>query len=236
VLLVDHAEQAQSVPGVEHADIVEILDHHHIGSIETQVPVQATFDPVGSTATLVVERFRREGREPQRATATMLLAALLSDTVVLSSPTTTRRDERVVEYLEELLGLEAQAFGMEMFEASSDVSGLPAAEIVARDAKEYSAASGEMVCIAQVETVGSVLQERTPELLEALEARRKERDYAVYALMVTDIVEKGTQLLVAGNAAPVERAFGVDAQDGVVPLPGVMSRKKQVAPKLLSAL
>lgn len=236
VLLVDHAEQAQSVPGVEHADIVEILDHHHIGSIETQVPVQATFDPVGSTATLVVERFRQAGREPQAATATMLLAALLSDTVVLSSPTTTQRDERVVEYLEELLSLDAQAFGMEMFEASSDVSGLPAAEIVARDAKEYTAASGDTICIAQVETVGSVLQERTPELLEALETRRGEREFSVYALMVTDIVEKGTQLLVAGNAAPVERAFGVDARHGVVALPGVMSRKKQVAPKLLATL
>ena len=97
VLLVDHAEQAQSVPGIEEAEIVEILDHHHIGSIETRVPVRATFDPVGSTATLVVERFRAEGREPRAATAGMLLAAILSDTVILSSPTTTDRDRRVVE-------------------------------------------------------------------------------------------------------------------------------------------
>lgn len=236
VLLVDHAEQAQSVAGVENADIVEILDHHHIGSIETHVPVQATFDPVGSTATLVVERFRREGREPQPSTATMLLAALLSDTVVLSSPTTTSRDERVVEYLEELLGLEAQTFGMEMFEATSDVSGLPASDIIARDAKEYHGASGDSVCIAQIETVGTALKERTDELLTALEERRAEHEYSLYALMVTDIVEKGTDLLVAGNFGPVERAFGADAQDGVVLLPGVMSRKKQVAPKLLSAL
>jgi manganese-dependent inorganic pyrophosphatase len=142
VLLVDHAEQAQSVPGVDQANIVEILDHHHIGSIETRVPVQATFDPVGSTATLVVERFRREGREPQHPTAMMLLAAVLSDTVVLSSPTTTSRDERVVRYLEESLGLEARAFGMEMFQATSDVSNLPASEIINRDAKEYATSSG----------------------------------------------------------------------------------------------
>jgi len=166
----------------------------------------------------------------------MLLAALLSDTVVLSSPTTTRRDERVVEYLEELLGLEAETFGMEMFESTSDVSGLPAADVIARDAKEYHAASGDMLCIAQIETVGSALQERTEEFLEALEKRRAELGYALYALMVTDIVEKGTNLLVAGSFGPVERAFDTDAQDGVVALPGVMSRKKQVAPKLLSAL
>ena len=84
MLLVDHGEQAQSVPGVEEALIVEILDHHNIGSIETRQPVAATFDPVGSTATLVIERFRVAGREPRRPTATMLLAAILSDTVILT--------------------------------------------------------------------------------------------------------------------------------------------------------
>jgi manganese-dependent inorganic pyrophosphatase len=235
VLLVDHAEQAQSVPGIEEAEIVEILDHHHIGSVETRVPVQATFDPVGSTATLVVERFRHEGREPKRPTATMLLAALLSDTVVLTSPTTTPRDERVVEYLEELLELDARKFGMEMFEASSDASGLAAEEIVGRDAKEYTTAAGHTIAIAQFETVGTGLLERRGELLEALEAERDRRGYALYALMVTDIVSRGTELLVAGDTGPVERAFGVRARDSALELPGVMSRKKQVAPKLLAS-
>src|SRR3954469_19987578 len=97
VVLVDHAEQAQSVPGVEEAEIVEILDHHHIGSIETRVPVRATFDPVGSTATLVIERFRQNGMEPSRPTATVLLGAILSDTVILNSPTTTERDHATIE-------------------------------------------------------------------------------------------------------------------------------------------
>src|SRR5207253_10231788 len=92
VLLVDHAESAQSVPGVEQAEIVEILDHHHIGSIETRVPVVATFDPVGATSTLVIERFRQNGMEPSRPVAMMLLGAILSDTVILNSPTTTERD------------------------------------------------------------------------------------------------------------------------------------------------
>ncbi len=122
MILVDHAEQAQSVTGVEQAEIVEILDHHHIGSIETHVPVTATFDPVGSTATLVVERFRQNGMEPSPPTATMLLGAVLSDTVMLNSPTTTERDKVVVDYLERALGLDALEFGREMFEASSDVS------------------------------------------------------------------------------------------------------------------
>ena len=108
VLLVDHAERGQSVPGVEEAQVVEILDHHHIGDVQTSVPIPATFDPVGSTATLVVERYRENGLEPAKPTAGMLLAAVLSDTVVLNSPTTTERDHEVVRYLEGYLGVEAE--------------------------------------------------------------------------------------------------------------------------------
>jgi manganese-dependent inorganic pyrophosphatase len=235
VLLVDHAEQAQSVLGIEQAHIVEILDHHHIGSIETRFPVAATFDPVGSTATLVVERFRSHGREPQRPTAMMLLAAILSDTVILSSPTTTERDHQVVKYLEELTRVSAREFGTEMFEASSNVADVPAADIIRRDAKEYEVRPGKRVCVAQIETVGRSLHNRGAELLDAMEDVRAREDYLVYALMVTDIVEHGTELLVAGDRMPVERAFGVPAADGILDLPGVMSRKKQVAPKLLAA-
>ena len=104
-MLVDHAEQAQSALGIGQAEIVEILDHHHIGSIETRIPVTATFDPVGSTATPVVERFRQNGMEPSRTTAVMLLGAVLSDTVILNSATTTERDHAVVEYLERVLAI-----------------------------------------------------------------------------------------------------------------------------------
>jgi manganese-dependent inorganic pyrophosphatase len=235
VLLVDHAEQAQSVPGIEEAEIVEILDHHHIGSIETRVPVRATFDPVGSTATLVVERFRAEGREPRAATAGMLLAAILSDTVILSSPTTTDRDRRVVNYLEELLQLDAREFGMEMFEYSSDVSDLSGEEIVTRDAKEYEV-GGRTVSIAQVETVGKTLSDRESELRDALETARRMEGHDLAALMVTDIVSRGTRLLVAGDPAPLARILGVDPDGGIFDLPGVMSRKKQVAPRIMAAL
>ena len=236
VLLVDHAELAQSVPGVEEAQVVEILDHHHIGSVETRFPVAATFDPVGSTATLVVERFRANGREPRQSTATMLLAGILSDTLVLSSPTTTERDHQAVGYLEELLQLDAREFGNEMFEASSDVDDVPAAEIIRRDAKEYEPKPGKTICIAQIETVGHALLARRDELLDVMEQARRESDHALFALMVTDIVSQGTDLLVAGDSRPLERAFGVEAVEHVMPLPGVVSRKKQVAPSVLASL
>jgi manganese-dependent inorganic pyrophosphatase len=236
VLLVDHAEAAQSVPGVEHAEIVEILDHHHIGSIETKLPVMATFDPVGSTATLVIERFRQNGMEPSQATALTLLGGILSDTVILNSPTTTERDRAAVSYLESVLAVDGAAFGREMFESMSDVSGLSAREIVVRDLKEYDLGGGRTMSIAQIETVGATLADRHDELVEALRRLRDEQDHALSALMVTNILEKGTNLLTAGDDGPVERAFGVAPDGGVVDLPGVMSRKKQVAPKLLSAM
>ncbi len=236
VLLVDHAEVGQSVKGVEKADVVEILDHHHVGDIETASPIPATFDPVGSTATLVVERFKTAGLRPENSTAKMLLAAVLSDTVILNSPTTTDRDREVVKVLEEFLELDAEAFGREMFEASSDVSDLAAEEIVNRDAKEYGTSTGDKVSVSQVETVGTGLLERKDELLEALEGLRAGNGYAFSALMVTDITQGGTQLLCAGDCTPVEKAFDARTNGGAIDLPGVMSRKKQVAPALLAIL
>jgi manganese-dependent inorganic pyrophosphatase len=236
VLLVDHAEQAQSVPGVEQAEIVEILDHHHIGSIETRIPVRATFDPVGSTATLVIERFRQNGMEPSRPTAMMLLGAILSDTVILNSPTTTERDHAVVEYLERVLVLDAKEFGREMFESTADVSAVSAKEIISRDAKKYQVSGGQTICIAQIEVVGKALLERKDELLEALRGARQSQGLHLYALMVTDVLSKSTNLLIAGDPGPIARAFGVPNEDSTIELPGVMSRKKEVAPKLLSML
>jgi manganese-dependent inorganic pyrophosphatase len=236
VVLVDHAETAQSAIGIGEAEIMEILDHHHIGSIETQIPVTATFDPVGSTATLVVERFRQAGMEPSRSTAMMLLGAVMSDTVILNSATTTRRDHAVVEYLERVLAVDAAALGREMFAASSDVSDLSAQEIVTRDAKRYQVRGGQEICIAQVEVVGDRLLERREELLEALRKEREDRELALYALMVTDVIDKGTEMLVAGDVAAVARSFGVEENDSTIDLPGVMSRKKEVAPKLMTAL
>jgi manganese-dependent inorganic pyrophosphatase len=235
VILVDHAEQAQSVVGITEAEIVEILDHHHIGSIETHVPVTATFDPVGSTATLVVERFRQAGMEPSHAVAMMLLGAVLSDTVILNSPTTTPRDHAVVSYLEVVLSLDARTFGREMFEATADVSDLSAEQIVSQDAKRYQVRNDQEICIAQIEVVGDSLSDRKDELLEQLARQRESKELALYALMITDVVAKGTEMLVAGDVQAVARSFGVTAEDSTIDLPGVMSRKKEVAPRLMTA-
>ena len=234
VILVDHAEQGQSVIGIEQAHIVEILDHHHIGSIETRLPVRATFDPVGSTSTLVIERFQQANQEPTVPTATVLLGAILSDTVILNSPTTTDRDRAAVDALASFLDVDAQAFGKEMFESGSDAADASVESLLARDSKEYETADGPM-CIAQVETAGKVLAGRLGELREALQAQHDKNGHVLSALMVTDILEKHTSLLIAGDVAAAERAFNAQAENGVLELPGVMSRKKQVAPPLLGA-
>jgi manganese-dependent inorganic pyrophosphatase len=233
VLLVDHAEQAQSVPGIEQAEIVEILDHHHIGSIETTLPVMATFDPVGSTATLVVERFRQNGMEPSPPTATLLLGALLSDTVILNSPTTTERDHAAAAYLGRVLAADPARFGREMFESTSDVSRVPAEELVRRDPKVYEVGDGQLMCIAQIETVGTAVLERKADLVRAMRERQAREGYRVLVLMVTDITARSSHLLAVGDQAMVERAFGREMADGVLRLDGVMSRKKQVAPALM---
>lgn len=235
VILVDHAESAQSVPGLEEAEIVEILDHHHIGSIETTLPVHATFDPVGCTCTLIAERFQAAGVTPTRPTSVMLLAAILSDTVIMSSPTTTERDVAVVRQLAASLGVKAEEFGREMFEASSDVSGLDADVLLGRDLKGYDLSGGQTICIGQVETVGQALLERAAGLRTAAESLREKNGHRLVALMITDVSVGDTHLLVTGDVALAERAFGVSAVDGLLPLPGVMSRKKQVAPPLLKA-
>ncbi len=233
VILVDHAEQGQSVPGIEHAEIVEILDHHHIGSIETHLPVAATFDPVGSTSTLIAERFAANDIEPSPAAATMLLAAILSDTVILNSVTTTDRDRAMIERLGFMLNLDPIAFGREMFEATSDVSRISADELVHRDAKSYELPTGQTICIAQVETVGDGIVARAQELKAEAADIAKREGYRLYALMLTDVLAKDTHLVVAGDTALAERAFGALDGGGVIHLPGVMSRKKQVAPKLM---
>ena len=236
VVLVDHAEQAQSVIGIGEAEILEILDHHHIGSIETRVPVTATFDPVGSTATLVVERFRQNGLEPSRPTAMMLLGAVLSDTVILNSATTTERDHAVV----------ATWSGRWPWTPVSSAARCSSQPPTCRGSAPTRSSAATPSAIRSAVTRRSAsprwrwsarrLLERREELLDALRRERESKELALYALMVTDVLAHATEMLVAGDTAAVARSFGVDADDGTIELPGVMSRKKEVAPKLMTAL
>ena len=235
VLLVDHAEQGQSVPGVEEVEIVEILDHHHIGSIETRVPVRATFDPVGSTATLVAERFRQNGLEPARPTAVLLLGAVLTDTVILGSPTTTERDHTVVEYLERVLELDARSSAERCSRRLRRVR--PRSRRHRGERRQGVRGEQRPHDLDRADRDGRQDAARAPgRAARGDRPGARARRLRALALMVTDILGKSTDLLVSGDRAAAERAWGAEASDGVIELPGVISRKKQVAPPLLASL
>jgi len=234
VILVDHSDRSQSIPGVEDAEIIEVLDHHHVGSIETRLPIRATFDPVGATSTLVSERFREGGREPSEPTALLLLLAILADTVLLRSPTTTNRDKYECCLLADLAGVDYDELGRAMFDASTANLTLSAREIVERDAKTYELSLDRTVYIAQVETVGDEFNRRAAEFGEELDRLAREDGHVVAALMITDIIAEQTLVVCGGDLEVAQAAFGdLDAQSSRL-LAGVMSRKRQVAPLLLA--
>lgn len=233
VVLVDHNETTQSADGIEDAAVVEVVDHHRVGDIETAGPVSFVAMPVGSTCTIVASRYFERGIDPPVPMAALMLGALLSDTVLLKSPTTTELDREIAARLADIAGLEMLAFGMELVRARTAGQPFSAEKVVAADLKEFRVADA-VVGIAQYETpdAGSVLDHRD-ELLAALHALRERRGYDLALLMVTDIVAEGTELLASGRVQLAERALGESLATGSVWLPGVLSRKKQVAARLL---
>lgn len=236
VVLVDHNEIAQSAPGVDEAQVVEIVDHHRVGDVQTAAPILFLNMPVGSTATIVASRYRELGVEPTAAIAGVLLSAVLTDTVLLKSPTATGTDSEVAAWLASLAGVDALEFGMEMFRARSAAERFSAERYVAADLKEYRVRD-EHVAVAQVETVdgAALLAAHRDELLAEMERLRAARGYTVLLLMVTDVVREGTEVLAAGRTRLAERALEVDLGGGSAWMPGVLSRKKQVAARLLDA-
>ncbi len=236
VILIDHSEPQQAVPGIEEAEILEILDHHRLGGLETHAPLRVYVLPVGSSATLVLRRYREVGIDPPREMAGLLLAAILSDTMLLRSPTTTSIDEAAVRDLEDLSGVNARAFGVDMYKAKTDISGLSAWDMVTGDLKPYTF-GGQAMAIAQVEVADrDQLLARLEEIRQALERLRDQGQYDLALLLVTDVLAEGSTVIAVGNVRIVERAFGITLKDGHAWLPGVLSRKKQVVPALAGAV
>ena len=238
MILVDHNEKSQAVEGLEDAEILEIIDHHRIGSFETEGPVYFRNVPVGCTCTIVYQMYQENGVDPDRSTAGLMLSAILSDTLMFRSPTCTPVDERSARELARLAEVDLEEYADAMFEAGGDITGRTAADIFNGDYKIFD--SGEIrFGVGQASYMTEKNRKASqalvgPYLPNALE--KQGLDFLFY--MFTDVRSSTTELLMAGEgaAALVEQAFGVQITDGLAVLPGVVSRKKQMIPALLGAI
>lgn len=236
LVLVDHNELTQAVPGADHVEILEVIDHHRLGNFHTEQPIRFVNQPLGSTCSVVATLYRQAGIEPEPRIAGLLLAGLLSDTVLLKSPTTTEIDRELADWLGLLAGLDAEEFGRSIFAASSALGAYPSVEaLLTADFKEYES-GGRRFGLGQVEVV--TLEEfhgRRAALAEGLTVLRAERQLNLAGLLVTDIVAQTSLLLVKGDGELLALIAYPRLADDLFELKGVLSRKKQLVPHLLRA-
>ena len=230
VVLVDHNEFAQSADDIEKANLVEIVDHHKV-EIRTDVPVSIRVMPVGCTCTIVYKMFKEHNVEIPKHIAGLLLSAILSDTLIFKSPTTTELDKQACEELSKIAGVDMEAYGMEMFKFGTSLDEYSIEEIVNMDFKEFDM-SGKRVGIGQVFTldIDSIFAKKD-EFLSYINST----EYDMLVLAVTDIIQEGSYLIYKAEDKLISEAFNVDASQGVF-APGVVSRKKQLVPNLTTAV
>ncbi|MDR2035936.1 MAG: putative manganese-dependent inorganic diphosphatase [Coriobacteriales bacterium] len=233
IILVDHNEASQGALGISEAEVLEVVDHHRIGDIQTAGPIQFINLPLGSTATIVALEFQRHKVPLPEHIAAILLSAVMTDTILLKSPTCTPTDREIASFLGDIIGMDALEFGVELF-GSRDAAHPPTIEaITGADAKEFEMGE-KTVLIAQYETVSlPKILELEEALTQHLEQQVQNRGYEFALLLITDVVAEGSELIIAGNPRVVERAFDVSLAKGSAWVPGILSRKKQVVPKIL---
>ena len=233
VVLVDHNEAAQSVPGLEEAEILEIIDHHRLADIQTTNPIYVRNEPVGSTNTIIASMFQDRGLMPSEKMAGMMAAAILSDTVMFKSPTCTQKDIVTAERMARIANVSLDELGKEIFSAS--LENRTAEDLLGADYKDFHIA-GYDLGVAQVTCVDSPkMLERKEEFLTLMKEASQKRKLSMMILMLTDVLKEGSQLIYVGDDEIIQQAFGVTPKGNTLFLPGVMSRKKQVIP-MLSAL
>ena len=236
LILVDHNELSQAVHGAEDVEILEIIDHHRIGSLTTHQPILFRNEPVGSTSTIVADCFVRYGVEMPPKIAGLLLAGLVSDTLNLTSPTTTPLDKEILARLERTCGVNAREFTEKLFASGSLLTHKPAPQAITTDCKEYEE-SGARFSVAQIEEIGfEQFWKRKDELLAALEHYRASRNYQFSALMVTDVNSQSSLLLFAGDEPLADQINYPRIEPRIYELENIVSRKKQLLPYLTHCL
>lgn len=231
VVLVDHNESTQSVPGLNQADVIAIIDHHRLGDIQTTSPVFVRNEPVGSTATILASMYQEKGLMPSRKIAGLLACAVISDTVMFKSPTCTEQDRVIAERMAHIAGITLEEIGDRIFSSNSGVD-KSAEELLYTDFKEFNI-SDHSVAIGQVTTLNSEeLLKRKQEFLDSMKERMDSRGYELIMIMITDVLKEGTELLFVGDPDVIRDAYGVEPDEDSIFMPGVMSRKKQIVPKI----
>ncbi|MCT3023257.1 manganese-dependent inorganic pyrophosphatase [Pediococcus pentosaceus] len=235
VMLVDHNESQQSVSDLDQVTVTAVVDHHRIANFETSQPLFYRAEPVGCTSTILTKLFHENNVEIPAKLAGLMLSAIVSDTLLLKSPTTTDDDRKALEELAKIANIDVETYGLEMLKAGTDLSSKSELELVDGDAKSFDM-GGKTIRIGQVNTVdlGDVFS-REAALVKTMEEENQKNGYDMFLLLATNILSSDSRLLVVGEPKDiVEKAFNTELSDhNTADLPGVVSRKKQVVPPLM---
>ena len=237
VILVDHNEYSQSVDGIEEADIIEIIDHHKVGNINSSTPINFRNMAVGSTNTIIYEMMMEEGIKPTKEIAGLMLSGIISDTLLFHSPTTTPLDKKAVEYLSRIAKVDVLEYSKGMFAAAASIKGKTIEELIYNDFKVFNI-NNRKIGIGQMTVIDyqKVLKEKN-KYVSVIESISKEHDYDILAFCVTDIINSNTYLLYNEKSKTVfETVFNISNIYEGYELKGVVSRKKQIIPLLMEEL
>ena len=231
VILVDHNEFGQSVSGIENAKIIGVIDHHRIASFQTADPLYYTARPYGCTCTILYGMFKEANIPVEKTEAILMLSAIISDTLLLKSPTTTEKDVEAVKELADIANINYETYGLEMLKAGTDLSSFSPAELLTLDAKPFDM-KGSQVKIAQVNTVDiEEVFKKQSDLEKEIQATIAKENLDLFVFAVTDIMNSNSEVLVLGKRLDiVEKSFHVTLTHNRAFLPGVVSRKKQLVP------
>ena len=231
IVLVDHNEAAQSVSGLDQAEIMEIIDHHRLADIQTKQPICVRNEPVGSTNTIITAMYQEHGVMPSPKMAGLMAAAILSDTVMFKSPTCTKKDIAMAERLARIARVSLEDLGKELFSVTG-ADDKSAEELFRTDYKQFHI-SEQNIGVSQITCVDSShLISRRDEFIEMMKKLKEQQEYDIVILMVTDVLLEGSHLFYVGSDDVISQAFNVVPKENHVFLRGVMSRKKQIIPML----
>ena len=236
LILVDHNEKNQSIDDIDQAEIIEIIDHHRVANIYTTAPLFYRAEPVGSTATIISEMYLESGLRPSKEIAGLLCAAIISDTLLFRSPTTTDVDRRILDRMSKIADLNPEEFANQMFKAGTSLKEKSPTDIVEGDVKTFTI-NGEDVRVGQVMTMNpEELEPLRDEITKLMQEKIETKGETTFVLVLTDIFNETSELLVVGDhIEDIEEEFGNKVKNGTISAPGVLSRKKQVIPRLTNA-